>query len=404
MNKLKRRTSYHSIIFIISSTLFLSCITKQGQGINFKAGDWASVLKQAKSTNKLIFVDVYTTWCRPCKQMDKHIFSNKDIGDYFNSHFISYKLDAEKGEGIALSKKYSVNSYPNLLFVDGNGKLLLRSGSMDVKEMLAFGKKAKDYEKETIAMTSEYNAGNRTQEFILKYLSFLKERDLPTEDIMLDYLSGMEKQQWVSEENLPLIKKYIQSPYNEVIEYLFSRRAELVNTEGDFWIPSILDTVFKKHLEQILNEGGDLNDIDKLLAHVSLGLLNPKEVAYYDFFVKKSLAKKDQDWDRYVKHTITYVNTYSLDQPTALNNYAWGFYKNDAITDPVALNTALKWINRALQSRTDYNFLDTKAALLYKLNRKEDALTVANDAVKLAEQNGSDASETLKLIEKIKAL
>ncbi|GAA3587413.1 DUF255 domain-containing protein [Flavivirga amylovorans] len=405
MDTSKKGLVFFYVIVIIPLSLFLSCGNIQAQGINFETGDWVSVLKKAKNTNKLIFIDVYTTWCKPCKQMAKNIFTNKEVGDYFNTHFISYKLDAEKGKGINLSKKYAVDSYPNLLFVDGNGKLVIRrKGSMGVKEILEFGNKAMLSKSEVTNMRSTYNAGDRSPKFIIKYLAFLKERDLPTEEIMISYLARFEKKQWLSKDNLKLIQAYIQSPYNEVIEYLGKCRAEFANsTLGSYWIPVILDSVYKQYLKQIIEERKEQKDVDTLLSHASL-MLSPKEVAYYDFISKRLITKRDQDWDSYIKYTIAYVNTHALDQPTALNNFAWGFYKNNAITDYKVLNEALGWVNRALQNKENYSFLDTKAALLYKLHRKEDALMAANNAVKLAEENARDASETLRLIEKIKEL
>lgn len=41
-----------------------------------------------------------------------------------NSAFVNLKFDAEKGEGIALAKRYKVSSYPTLLIINTQGKML----------------------------------------------------------------------------------------------------------------------------------------------------------------------------------------------------------------------------------------------------------------------------------------
>ena len=36
---------------------------QESKGIAFTNGTWQEVLNEAKKTKKLIFVDIYTTWC-----------------------------------------------------------------------------------------------------------------------------------------------------------------------------------------------------------------------------------------------------------------------------------------------------------------------------------------------------
>ena len=42
-------------------------------------------------------MDVYANWCGPCKLLDKHTFSNKDLIEYVNENFYAVKFN---GEGI----------------------------------------------------------------------------------------------------------------------------------------------------------------------------------------------------------------------------------------------------------------------------------------------------------------
>ena len=56
------------IFFTIAILLFSWNVFSQG--IQFEIGSWKEVLQKAKQENKLIFVDLYTTWCGPCKKME----------------------------------------------------------------------------------------------------------------------------------------------------------------------------------------------------------------------------------------------------------------------------------------------------------------------------------------------
>src|ERR1700710_7497 len=59
---------------------------------------WNEILKKAKKDNKYIFIDCYASWCGPCKEMDKEVYTNDTVGNYMNSRFISvkYQLDTSK--------------------------------------------------------------------------------------------------------------------------------------------------------------------------------------------------------------------------------------------------------------------------------------------------------------------
>ncbi|AFK05495.1 hypothetical protein Emtol_0223 (plasmid) [Emticicia oligotrophica DSM 17448] len=97
------------------------------EGIHFHQGTWEEALELAKKENKVIFLDVYATWCGPCKMLKRLTFSNKKVGSFYNENFINVALDGESGEGPAVARLYGVRAYPSLLFVDSNGKLINHS-------------------------------------------------------------------------------------------------------------------------------------------------------------------------------------------------------------------------------------------------------------------------------------
>jgi thioredoxin 1 len=93
-------------------------------GIQFHNGTWEETLQIAKKENKLIFLDIYATWCGPCKQLKKNTFSKEEVGTFYNQNFVNVAFDGELGEGKMLMQKYALKSFPSLLFIDGNGKVV----------------------------------------------------------------------------------------------------------------------------------------------------------------------------------------------------------------------------------------------------------------------------------------
>ncbi|MEZ4805687.1 MAG: thioredoxin family protein [Bacteroidia bacterium] len=119
-------------------------VTDSSKGINFHSGTWQEALDLAKKENKLIFLDVYASWCGPCKKLKSHTFSDAEVAKYYNSKFINVSADAEKGEGIQLANMYSVHQYPTLLFVNQDGKIVhSTAGYHNSKQFLKLGQSIK---------------------------------------------------------------------------------------------------------------------------------------------------------------------------------------------------------------------------------------------------------------------
>jgi len=127
-----------NIILCLIALLFT--LTSYAQsGIKFEEDSWAMIVSKAKAEKKLIFLDAYTTWCGPCKLLQVNVFPNEELGKYFGNHFLSTKIDMEKGEGPNISRKYDVRAYPTLLFIDPNTQQIVHKvlGYKNVEQLKA---------------------------------------------------------------------------------------------------------------------------------------------------------------------------------------------------------------------------------------------------------------------------
>ncbi|MBE0424906.1 MAG: thioredoxin family protein, partial [Lutibacter sp.] len=109
-------------------------------GIHFFKGTFAEALNEAKKQDKFLFMDVYATWCIPCKHLKETTFKDEKTGDYFNSNFINVSIDADSREGKKIVEKYAVRGYPTLLILDARGNLIARNiGIQSPKKLINFG-------------------------------------------------------------------------------------------------------------------------------------------------------------------------------------------------------------------------------------------------------------------------
>lgn len=132
------KTKYIYLIVLIFATVNLFA-----NDIEFTKGTYAEILSKAKSENKVIMIDFYTDWCKWCVELEKKVYTNPEVADFANKYQINWKIDAEKGEGVELAKRYQVSGYPTIVFVDPNGDEIDRIiGYLPVKE---FFPAMKDY-------------------------------------------------------------------------------------------------------------------------------------------------------------------------------------------------------------------------------------------------------------------
>ncbi len=117
---------------------------KSNSGLNFiKSDQLSKVLEEATRTDQIVFMDIYTTWCAPCKLMDEYVFTDPDTRKFMNENFINYKVDAEKDNGQVVATIYGASSYPTLVFVDKNGKVLARrEGATTITELKSLAQEA----------------------------------------------------------------------------------------------------------------------------------------------------------------------------------------------------------------------------------------------------------------------
>ncbi len=131
-----------TVLLLAANFPFVDFSQNSENGIQFHQGSWNEALELARKENKLIFLDVYASWCGPCKLMKRKTFAERQVGDYFNSRFINVSVDGERGEGMELAKEFGVRAYPSLMFVDAEGNLLAKSeGYHSPAQLNALGKK-----------------------------------------------------------------------------------------------------------------------------------------------------------------------------------------------------------------------------------------------------------------------
>jgi thioredoxin-like negative regulator of GroEL len=84
----------------------------------FQQLDFDHALRQAKADGKLLVLDCMTSWCGPCKVMDKTTWVDPKLVAWLEQHTIAVQLDMDHHE--ALKKQLGLRAYPTVyVFKDG---------------------------------------------------------------------------------------------------------------------------------------------------------------------------------------------------------------------------------------------------------------------------------------------
>ena len=232
-----------SKLFLLVVTMSWSIIAS-AQGIDFFHGSYEEALKKARSENKGIFVDVYTSWCGPCKKMAWEVFTQAGVGDYFNTHFVCLKLDAEKDKEHPFFQHFKATAFPAFFWLNGEGEVWdMHVGYAEPQEFLKLAAAAaqSDLNKQLDEGRRRWESGERTPDLIRDYVLGVLSKVEPdrVEPMMWVYLEGLSSELLETEENYRFLKRFMQRAEDNLAFRTLLNKAEIYQKyeKGyDFWI------------------------------------------------------------------------------------------------------------------------------------------------------------------------
>ena len=245
-----------SIVLFIVFT-WVSSLGFTQEGVRFEPLSFREAVAKAKSEQKYVFVDCYTSWCGPCKKMTQHVFPQKKAGDYFNPKFVCVKYDMEKGEGPELGKRFEVRAYPTFLVLDAEGKLLHKViGGYSVDEIIGRIEESFDEEKAYGSFKAKYESGNRDQNFMENYLKMLlRYYDPAAETVAAELLSSLSEKERVEERYWFIFSNPKLTPEGSVHEaWLLKNHKHFSKTIGKDQVNRELDRRYTEKLLKVLSE------------------------------------------------------------------------------------------------------------------------------------------------------
>lgn len=325
------------------------------EGVVFLEGkSYAEALKAAKAEGKMLFVDCYTSWCGPCRMMATQVFPQKKVGDYFNKHFVSFKIDMEKGEGPSLKNKFAVKAYPTFLFLDGDGKEVNRivGGDPDVD---AFLKRVDEGigSKSLSAMTKRYDGGERDTSFLLSYLQVLDNAyDTKKASSVANVLLKNREADMLSNKGLfDAFLKYNTSPLSPSFQYVLAHKSEFVSKYGGEKLNMIMNRVWMSYPRSFVSKSADGSvQVDEAGMKAYEAEMKKWKVKNADEIILNFdiyVAESKQDWKQYASLCSKSIKKYGEND---MEIYNWVLRIKKGCKDQKVKNVAIGWMNTRIKN------------------------------------------------------
>lgn len=363
----------------------LICGNVFSQGIQFDHGTLEQALAKAKKENKIVFIDCYTTWCGPCKYLAKNVFTQKEVGDFFNRNFVNVKMDMESEEGKPLMGKYQVAAFPTLLWLDAEGNIQHKMvGAGDANSLLGTAKLAMDSKNNWSALNKQFESGDRSSEFMQKYILTSAKAGIDTKEAVDSYFSSKKTEDLINAKDADLIASTIKSTSNPVFHFVLKNKSKFYAVADKANIDQFLEYTMLGELGQLARKG-DVEALD--LKKKELILLDKEVGTKVVAFLDMNMLRRDPDQKKFYQAMADYAVKYDFDNSENLNRYAWTIAEAKEELGVELIGTALKMAKRSVELDENFANIDTYAFLLNKAGQNKEARVQAEKSVKLAPQD-----------------
>jgi thioredoxin-related protein len=424
-----------SLALLCIPTLLFSQESKTNNGIKWTEGlSWQQVKAKAKKENKYIFVDCYATWCKPCKKMDKEVYTVDSVGDYLNEKFISVKLqmDVTKNDNEEvkswrktaryIESQYRISAYPSYVFFAPSGQVVSKEvGYRDPASFLQVTQNVTEPANQYFVLYEKYKKGKLDHAGTVTLLRQAKQIGDTADyrqilNSYYDYLRKQKKEKLYTKENIEFVACTLDRS-SMVLFNMFYPNGTTVNRvmESDWYAKKVVDNIINNEkVQPFLNTAGEKTEPNWKVLYRSIAknygedyagrnVLNAKYQWYAKLNDGLNVARSLNDkMEKYGSDTT------DLREDFRLNTAAYLIWLNVGRTSELSKEIIMEfsrictWFEgvarRGEKLTSDYvahwdMYVDTYANLLHKAGRTSEAIRWEEFAMSKLKENVKDAKE-----------
>ncbi len=388
---------------IISGFLLFSAITAFAQeAIKFEELPFKDLIAKAKKEKKIVFLDAYASWCGPCKMMERNVFTQKSVGDYFNANFVNARFDMEKGEGRDIAAKYGVRSYPTYLFLNGDGELVSQNfGYMEESMFLTMAQDVNSPNNKKGSLKERFAKGEKDPDFLINIMKLNSSSDFNfAKQASERYFENKKATEEFSKDDVGLLLFFLKSTEDKNYKVFTDRKAEIIKflpeeTYKEFDNQIKLGKIVEQSIDQQnkkINDDYFMKNAEPLVGkHDAEVKLNQMKLGYYE---------QNSNFPEYEKAALAYYRNSEAFEPNELLKAAWVFAEH--VKTPSSLKKAAEWAEKSVMRGESSENTYILAKLYFLTGNKEMAKTYAEMSKNMATQAQKDSTLADELLKQIK--
>ncbi|MCS3870883.1 thioredoxin-related protein [Chryseobacterium ginsenosidimutans] len=382
--------------------LFSTVIAFAQEAVQFQDLPFKDLVAKAKKENKILFIDAYTSWCGPCKMMEKNTFTQKAVGDYFNANFVNARFDMEKGEGREIASKFGVRSYPTYLFLNGDGELVSQNyGYMDGSLFVSMAQDVNSPNNKKGSLKERFANGEKDSEFLINIMKLNSSSDFDfAKKASERYFENKKKTEEFTKDDVGLLLFFVKSTEDKNYKIFTERKAEIIKflpeeTYKEFDNQIKLGKIVEQSIDEQnkrINDDYFMKTAEPLVGkHDAEVKLNQTKLSYY---------AQNANFPEYEKAALVYYKNSEAFEPNELLKTAWIF--SEHVKTVSSLKKAAEWAEKSVMRGETSENTYILAKLYFLTGNKDMAKTYAEMSKNMATQAQKDSTLADELLKQIK--
>jgi thioredoxin-related protein len=340
-----------------------------------EAPDFNTIQKQAIDSAKKIMIVGCTEWCTACKALKAEHLKDSLVRDFVNKNYIVAWYDMEKGFGVTVAKKYGIVSYPTIIILNYDGKMLSRIEGFfsNVADFLEALKNAAAIRESSYPGIS-VSLGLAFPQFYNDFFESKIKKKIQT-DVVDTYLNS--QKDLFSEVNWRIMLICETGPQFDTFIYNnYPKLKSLYGPEAELKINKIIS---KKLHETVSSK--DTIQFQKLISYMHANQFSEKNILEKKLFF---YGKTALNWSEYTKLLNRYMSTFD----ESLIGYCMHVYEHKRLKE--LGDTFMFWINKKLEKAPSTWLYLFKGLFLEAKQQQSEAEVMYQKAIEIANSETKD--------------